>query len=245
VDRVPGLGEARGLPHHESLELEVDPREQTQRRVVLDYEDRVPWTLHRRRDGNGRIVPVASRTGTEERYATQMGELWSGLAHTLTRLDRLAADPELIADEDVPGLRRLQYRLHRVAEHVYGLAPPAGAAAAHAELAAALAGARDATAEVAEALEEDGTDGAAFLVHEWRGALFRVRLARLRLAGSRPRSTAAQPTSAPRSMRVPVSASIIVVLGAAAFVFGAAAGRWPVWLAGMVAVCAAALTYRP
>jgi hypothetical protein len=46
-------------------------------------------------------------------------------------------------------------------------------------------------------------------------------------------------------MRVPVSASIIVVLGAAAFVFGAAAGRWPVWLAGMVAVCAAALTYRP
>jgi len=187
---------------------------------------------------------VASRTGTEERYATEMGELWSGLAHTLTRLDRLAADPERIADEDVSGLRRLQYRLHRVAEHVYGLAPPAGAAAAHAELAAALAGARDATAEVAEALEEDGTEGAALLVHEWRGALFRVRLARLRLAGPRPGPTAARP-SAPRSLRVPLGASVVVVLGAAAFVFGAAAGRWPVWLAGMVAVCAAALTYRP
>jgi hypothetical protein len=187
---------------------------------------------------------VASRTGTDERYATQMGELWSGLAHTLTRLDRLAADPERIADEDVTGLRRLQYRLHRVAEHVYGLAPPPGAAAAHAELAAALAGARDATAEVAEALEEDGTDAAALLVHEWRGALFRVRLARLRLAGPRPKEPPKRPPPR-RDLRTPLGASVIVLLGAAAFAFGAAADRWPIWLAGMLAVCAAAVAYRP
>jgi hypothetical protein len=187
---------------------------------------------------------VAPRTGTEERYATQMGELWSGLAQTLTRLDALAAEPERIADEDVAGLRRLQYRLHQVAERVYGLAPPAGAATAHAELCAALAGARDATAEVAEALEEDGSEGAALLVHEWRGALFRVRLARLRLSGPPRRGpAAAAPERRPRSASL--YGSVLVALGAAAFAFGAAAGRWPVWLAGIVAVCAAALAYRP
>jgi len=186
---------------------------------------------------------VAPRTGTEERYATQMGELWSALARTLGRLDRLAAEPDLLAEDDAPGLRRLQYRLHQVGERVYGLAPPAGAATAHAELCAALAGAREATAEVADALEEDGNDGVPPLVHEWRGALFRVRLARLRLAAPERRTT--PESSSNRTIRVPLGASVLVVLGAAAFAFGAAANRWPVWLAGMLAVCASALAYRP
>jgi len=186
---------------------------------------------------------VAPRTGTEERYATQMGELWSGLARTLTQLDRLAAEPERLAEDDAPGLRRLQYRLYQVGERVYGLAPPAGAASAHAELCDALVGARETTGEVAEALEEDGNDGAASLVHEWRGALFRVRLARLRLAA--PRVRAGVSRAPRRRLRVPLGASVLVVLGAAAFAFGAAADRWPVWLAGMLAVCASALAYRP
>ena len=45
-----------------------------------------------------------------------------------------------------------------------------------------LAAARDATAEVAEALTDQGAEAIEPLLPEWRGALFRVRLARLRLA---------------------------------------------------------------
>ena len=83
-------------------------------------------------------------------------------------------------------LRRLQYRLHTAGERVYGLTPPAGAELVHAELWDALAGARDMTSEIAEALEEDGPEAVGPLVHEWRGALFRVRLARSRLTAPRP-----------------------------------------------------------
>src|SRR4051812_23116935 len=107
-----------------------------------------------------------------------MGELWSGLARTLTVLDRLAAEPERLDEDETPDLlRRLQYTLHAVGERVYGLAPPPGTEGAHRELWAALAGARDATGEIVDALEEDGLHAAELLVHEWRGALFRVRLA--------------------------------------------------------------------
>ncbi|MBV8395889.1 MAG: hypothetical protein JO064_06475 [Actinobacteria bacterium] len=186
---------------------------------------------------------MAARTGIEG-YATEMGELWSGLARTLAELDRIAAAPEDMNDRDLTVLRRLQYRLHLVAESVHGLAPPAGAAGAHAELGASLADARDATGEVADALEDEGPDGVSRVVHEWRGALFRVRLARLRLSDppARPPAPAAATSSRLRSS---LSATALVVLGAGAFAFGAAADRWPVWLAGMLAVCAAALAYRP
>ena len=186
---------------------------------------------------------MAPRTGTGERYATQMGELWSALARTLTQLDRFAAEPERLAEDDAHTLRWLQYRLYQVGERVYGLAPPAGAASAHAELCDALIAAREATAEVADALEDDGTDGAALVVHEWRGALFRVRLARLRLA--EPRRLPAAAAGSRGRLQAPLGASLLVVCGAAAFAFGAAANRWPVWLAGILAVCASALAYRP
>src|ERR1043165_2692780 len=113
-----------------------------------------------------------------------MGELWTGLTRTLSRLDRFAAEPERLDDDHVEAaLRRLQYSLHLAREQTYGVEPPEGAATSHAELAEALACARDATAEVAEAVAEWGADGVQPLLHEWRGALFRVRLARLRLAG--------------------------------------------------------------
>src|SRR5581483_2150285 len=46
AERRPRRCEAGGLAHHESLELEVDACQQPQRRIVLDDEDRVPWTLH-------------------------------------------------------------------------------------------------------------------------------------------------------------------------------------------------------
>src|SRR4051794_11912345 len=179
---------------------------------------------------------LAAKTGTGQRYATQMGELWSGLTRTLSRLESLAGDPELLGDDDaVEALRRLQYGLHSASEHAYGLVPPAGAETAHAELAAALAGARDATAEVVEAIEEAGVDGAAILVHEWRGALFRVRLARLRLAG--PRRPTPQAADAPEGgVAVPLAAFLLALGGALAFVVGATIGPWPLWIVGIAGV---------
>ncbi len=144
---------------------------------------------------------MAARTGTEERYTTEMGELWSALALTLAHLDRLAADPEsLDADESPDALRRLQYALHIAGERIYGLAPPADAEPAHDELWKALSGARDATGEIAEALEDDGTEAVEPLVHEWRGALFRVRLARMRLSPQSP-APAAPPDDPTRTSR--------------------------------------------
>ena len=188
---------------------------------------------------------MAPKTGTGERYATQMGELWSALARSLSRLDEIAGEPEQLGDDDVlDALRRLQYTLHTSSEHAYGLHPPSGAETAHAELAAALAGARDATAEVAEAVEEAGVEAAALLVHEWRGALFRVRLARLRLAGPR-RATPVQEPPQHRDIAAPLTAFLLALGGALAFVVGATIGPWPLWVAGLLAVCGSALAYRP
>src|SRR6201999_1750011 len=114
--------------------------------------------------------------GTGQRYATQVGRLWSGLTRTLARLEAIAGDAERPEDDDAPrNFRGLHYPLPRACERAYGLMPPDGTEIIHAELAAALAGARDATGEVAEVLELDGIAEAQLLVHEWRGALFRVR----------------------------------------------------------------------
>lgn len=190
---------------------------------------------------------LASRTGTGERYASAMGELWSGLTRTLTRLEQIAGDPEQLVDDEVlDALRRLQYALHSASEHAYGLEPPAGAETAHAELAAALGGARDATAEVAEAVEDAGAEAATPLVHEWRGALFRVRLARLRLAATPPaRVVVAPPPPARREVAAPAVAFALALGGALAFVLGATIGPWPLWVGGLLAVCASVLAYRP
>jgi hypothetical protein len=174
-----------------------------------------------------------------------MGELWSGLTRTLARLDRYAADPAGLEEHDAQDvLQRLQYTLHTAGERVYGLAPPAGAEPAHRELWAALGAARDATADVAEALAEDGVEGAEPLVWEWRGALFRVRLARLRLLGPGHHEPVRE-RSERRELGPPLLACVLVSAGAAAFVLGAVTGRWPLWLAGMLAVCSSALAYRP
>jgi hypothetical protein len=174
-----------------------------------------------------------------------MGELWSGLSRTLSRLDRIAGDTSILEEtETYEVLQRLQYRLHMAGERVYGLAPPAGAEVAHRDLWASLAVARDATADVADALAEDGPEAAGLLVHEWRGALFGVRLARLRLLGPRRPEAPAEPRPA-RRLTVPLLAVVLVTTGAAAFVLGATTGRWPLWLAGMLAVCGSALRYRP
>jgi hypothetical protein len=188
---------------------------------------------------------LAARIGSGERYDVAMGELWPGLASTLSRLDILAGEPEVLDDDHAPSaLRRLQYSLHVAGEHLHGLEPPPGAASAHAELADALVCARDATAEVAEAALVWGADGVEPLLPEWRGALFRVRLARLRLATPAAKSDPA-PSPAPAALAPALLAVGLALAGALAFVAGATLGLWPVWAAGLVATAAAVLAYRP
>ena len=188
---------------------------------------------------------VAPKTGSPDHYAEEMGELWTGLTRALGRLDRIAAEPEqLETDGSLASLRRLQYRLHLASEHAFGVEPPPGAATAHAELAAALACARDATAEIVEAFGDQGAVGVEPLLPEWRGALFRVRLARLRLASPSSRREPVELVDADGIAR-PLTAFVLALVGALAFVAGATLGLWPVWASGLVAVCGSVLAYRP
>jgi hypothetical protein len=189
---------------------------------------------------------VAASGGIGERYATQVGALWSGLARTLAALERLAADPTGLDDEEVlDTLKQLQYRLHVASEDAYGISPPSGVEPVHTELAAALAGARDSTAELVEALEEDGLDAALVYLHEWRGALFRVRLARLRLTVVPAPAVQEVEHTQTVGVRAPLLALAVAVLGAAAFVTGAALDMWPLWAVGLTAVGCAFIAYRP
>jgi hypothetical protein len=43
----------------------------------------------------------------------------------------------------------------------------------------------------------------------------------------------------------PLAAFLLALGGALAFVAGATLGAWPLWGAGIVAVCASVLAYRP
>ena len=169
-----------------------------------------------------------------------MAGFWSGLSGTLRALDAIADDLHRL--EGAEGvLRALQYRLHWSSELLAGVSPPDEARAAHAELAEALVDARDATGEVAGALELAGVNAAADLLFEWRGALFRVRLARLRLGARRESAPPAQ-KEAPYAAG---AASLLALLGAVAFVTGAALVLWPMWAAGIALVAGGLLILRP
>lgn len=188
---------------------------------------------------------MGPKTGTGEHYAVAMGELWSGLARTMAKLDVIAGQPAVLEEHtSADSLRRLQYALHLASEHAYGLEPPPGAATAHAELSDALACARDATAEIAEAASLWGAEGVEPLLHEWRGALFRVRLARLRLA-SPPPDAHLEPEQPPRRIIAPLIAFLLALVGAVALVAGVTLGLWPVWTLGLLAVAGSVLAYRP
>jgi len=134
------------------------------------------------------LRPTAHRH--ELGYTAALDDLWGQVLPPLTELERLAAHPERLDEADLP---TLQYRLHRAAELVGSLDPPTGIELRHEELAYALAGAREATAAVAEAVGDGDADDAQPFVWEWRGALFAVRLAWLRIVDRRPRILPAEP----------------------------------------------------
>jgi hypothetical protein len=150
-------------------------------------------------------------TGPRETYEAAIAGVWTDLRTTLHRLEVLAADPDdALARDDAPErLGGLQYSLHRSAELVTGLEPPLGAEPAHEELAEALTEARDATAEIAYLLEVDDADATQPFVYEWRGALFRVRLAQLRLAGPAATATASSRTPAQSSRRALLALALV------------------------------------
>jgi phosphatidylglycerophosphate synthase len=88
---------------------------------------------------------------------------------------------------------------------------------------------------------------------EWRGALFRVRLARLRAlersrvaAQERSQRTVGEPRG--RQDRTAVSAIVATILilgGAFLFTAGAVLVAWPVWAAGLALFAGGFVLYRP
>ena len=180
---------------------------------------------------------------TREQYATALDGLWSDLTGALSRLERIAAEPDELDEDTLEVLPVLQYSLHRAGESIHGLAPLPATADAHRELAAALEDARDVTGDVACLLEADDSDGAAELVHEWRGALFRVRLARRRLIRTPP--TPARVVDEPRRTALAAGALALLAAGTAAFLAGAVLVIWPLWAAGLGLVATSLLVFRP
>jgi len=186
-------------------------------------------------------------SGQREGYAAALTDLWKRLTWALTELESIAADPTELFDEDgvLQRLPSLQYALHAASELALGLRPPAGAEVAHAELAAALAGARDATAEIAEVLEHGGGIAAEALLPEWRGALFRVRLARLRAASPKPLPAEDAGEPEPPARGDALAATLLALSGAVLFAAGATLELWPVWALGLALFAGGALVYSP
>lgn len=181
-------------------------------------------------------------TSAARQYAGTMAGFWSGLSRTLRGLESLAADPHRLDADAIGALRSLQYRLHWSSELLAGVEPPPGAVDAHIELADALVDARDATGEFADAIET-GDGAASTLLLEWRGALFRVRLARVQLSSRPPRAAVAAP--GPGFPFAAAIATALTVAGVAAFTAGAVLVLWPVWALGLALVAAGYLAYRP
>jgi hypothetical protein len=194
------------------------------------------------------------RTGGRQTYSGAVTDLWEHVGVALTRLERIAeTSPDVLAEEHWDELPGLQYSLHEGAELAVGIEPPPLAEALHDELVAALAEARDATAEVAYAVEVDEAEGVEPLLPEWRGSLFRVRLARLR-ALERTNALAAEPpaevpglqaTDAEGTSVTAIVATVLILGGAFLFTAGAVLVAWPVWAAGLALFAGGFILYRP
>jgi hypothetical protein len=196
----------------------------------------------------------AVRTGDRHTYASAVADLWQRLGTALARLERVAEAPaERVAPDAGDELPSLQYSLHAGAELALGIRPPAGAETVHAELVAALAHARDATAQVVGAIDDGDDDAVERLLPEWRGALFRVRLARLRALERYPLelpdgTTVSAPAAGERNARVSLSALAatgLVLAGALLFTAGAVLAAWPLWAAGLALFAGGFILFRP
>jgi hypothetical protein len=194
------------------------------------------------------------RTGERQAYTSAVTDLWKRLGVALARLERIAQSPAEWSDDatldELPGL---QYVLHASAELALGITPPKGFEGAHAELVSALAEARDATAEVAQAAEIAGPEYVEPLLPEWRGALFRVRLARLRaierpeipVSADLPARPAEERPSFNRSGLAALLATGLVIGGGLLFTAGAVLAAWPIWAAGLMLATGGFLLVRP
>jgi hypothetical protein len=172
-----------------------------------------------------------------------MAGLWIDLRSTLARLDAAAADPDLLL-ADVGALPALQYELHRALELAAGVVPPEHAADVHDELVAALGEAREATADVAAALAHEGPAAATPLVWEWRGALFRVRFARVRLERPRPVPAEVADVAVPPRTH-PAAAASALVTGSALVLLAAMLGLWLLMALTLTGTVVGAFALRP
>jgi hypothetical protein len=194
------------------------------------------------------------RTGEPQGYAEAVSHVWERVGTALVRLERVAEDPDQAADGALLNeLPQLQYSLHAGAELAVGIDPPPGTEALHAELVSALAEARDVTAEVGGAFETGDSELVETLLPEWRGALFRVRLARLRALerSAPPIGGDGEPTATTRKKRrerpsvSAIVATALVLGGALLFTAGAVLAAWPVWTAGLTLFAGGFVLYRP
>ena len=183
-------------------------------------------------------------SGGSRSYAAAMAGVWLDLRRTLRDLDALAAEPGRLEDNET--LPTLQYELHAAGEMLAGIDPPSDARSLHDELADALADARDVTAEVGEANGEGGSDAILPLLWEWRGALFRVRYARLRLDGARLPAPPSPPAgAAPASRTPPPVTAAVVGFGSALVLAAALLGLWLLVALTLTGTLAASLLLRP
>jgi hypothetical protein len=195
------------------------------------------------------------RAGERRQYAAAVADLWEGLGVALTRLERIAEAPlERVLDEAWEELPTLQYHLHTGAELAIGFQPPPGAQVLHEELVAALVQARDATAQVLLAADAYDDELVEQTLPEWRGALFRVRLARLRAlerlsvpvrvdGGKAPETELRAGTMG--SPAAAIAATCLAITGAMLFTAGAVLAAWPVWAAGLALFAGGFVLFRP
>ena len=188
---------------------------------------------------------------TERRdYASAIADLWESLADALLHLERIAeAGPDFVRGDAVDELPSLQYALHTASELALGIDPPRGAEMIHEELVDSLTQARDATAQVAVGISDGDEELVERSLPEWRGALFRVRLARLRalerlsvpIRSEEP--AALEPADG--SAAAAIAATTLVVVGALLFTSGAVLAAWPVWAAGLALFASGFVLFRP
>jgi|SRR5215211_736426 len=193
------------------------------------------------------------RGGERRQYTEAVTDLWEGLGGVLARLERIAEQPAHdVVEEGFGELPSLQYHLHVAAEVACGFVPPAGGESTHDELVAALVQARDATAQVVFATEEGDETVVEQTLPEWRGALFRVRLARLRALERlavpvRHGSVPGEPASVRDrgSAAAAIAATCLAIAGAFLFTAGAVLAAWPVWAAGLALFAGGFVLFRP